>query len=83
MGRFFLGSVSLRVCIFAGLLASMSLHASDLAKAEERYRHTDFEASLATLDKHSSDAATNFLVATKLLHAGGVQEGLRLLANRC
>ncbi len=39
------------------------MHASDLSKAEDRYRHTDFEASLAALDKHSSDPATNFLVA--------------------
>ncbi len=54
-----------RLClgVLAALLGSGVLHASDLAKAEDRYKHTDFEGSLALLDKHSSDAASNFLVA--------------------
>ena len=38
------------------------MHAADLSQAEDCYKHTDFEASLALLDKHSSDAATNFLM---------------------
>jgi tetratricopeptide (TPR) repeat protein len=38
------------------------LQADDLSKAENLYKQTDFEGSLALLDKHSSSAATNFLV---------------------
>jgi tetratricopeptide (TPR) repeat protein len=33
-----------------------------LRKAEELYKRTDFEASLALLDKHSSDPAVDFLI---------------------
>lgn len=44
-------------------LSLSTVQAADLSKAEDRYRHTDFEASLALLDKHSSDAAENFLIA--------------------
>jgi len=58
-----LGLGNLRTYLFAVFLGASLLHASDLSRAEDRYRHTDFEASLATLDKHSSDPATNFLVA--------------------
>lgn len=49
--------------MIAALLGSATMYASDLAKAEDRYKHTDFEGSLALVDKHSSDPATNFLVA--------------------
>jgi tetratricopeptide (TPR) repeat protein len=38
------------------------LRADDLAKAENLYKQTDFDSSLALLDKHSSDASTNFLI---------------------
>jgi tetratricopeptide (TPR) repeat protein len=61
-----LGRVTSHVCSFVvfGVVALGvgSVRAADLAKAEELYQHTDFEASLANLDTHSSDAATNFLV---------------------
>lgn len=44
-------------------LCSLGLvHANDLSKAESLYKQTDFDASLALLDKHSSDGPTNFLV---------------------
>jgi tetratricopeptide (TPR) repeat protein len=60
-----MGSLLLRWCssvFILGLTAGIARPA-DLSKAEDLYKHTDFEASLALLDKHSSDAATNFLVA--------------------
>ncbi|HLI30376.1 MAG TPA: tetratricopeptide repeat protein [Terriglobia bacterium] len=34
----------------------------NLSKAEDLYKHTSYEASLALLDKSSNDAATNFLL---------------------
>ncbi len=63
MGSIFLGFDKFRRGVGTLLLGVAALHAADLVKAEDRYRHTDFEASLASLDKHSSDVATNFLVA--------------------
>jgi tetratricopeptide (TPR) repeat protein len=66
MGRFALGRALGLVCRIALFgVASLypgSLRAADLAKAEEMYKHTDFEASLRQLDKHSTDAAINFLI---------------------
>lgn len=48
------------VCAVA--LCGSSLFAGDLAKAEELYKHTDYEGSLAQLDKKSLEPATNFLI---------------------
>lgn len=52
--------------VFMGLIgAAMALSASlakpDLPKAEALYQHTDYEGSLALLDKKSLDPATAFL----------------------
>ncbi len=43
-------------------LSVRPLRAGDLNKAEELYKRTDYEASLALLDKSSSDSATLFLI---------------------
>jgi tetratricopeptide (TPR) repeat protein len=59
MGRFVLGIVALFGVAAVGV---GRLQATDLAKAEELYKHTEFEASLSHLDKDSPDGATNFLV---------------------
>lgn len=79
MGSIFLGLGRLRVGIFAAFLASGALHASDLAKAEDRYKHTDFEGSLALLDKHSTDAASNFLVARNYYMLGDFKKASEYL----
>jgi len=57
------------------------MHASDLSKAEDLYRHTDFEASLSLLDKHSSDAATNFLVARNYYMLGDFKKATEYLQS--
>jgi Flp pilus assembly protein TadD len=44
------------------LMAAISALGQDLSKAEDLYKRTDFESSLALLDKHSSQPATNFLI---------------------
>jgi tetratricopeptide (TPR) repeat protein len=66
MGRFGLGQAGgcISPLIVLGLAAFSigNLQATDLSKAEEMYKHTDFAASLKQLDKHSTDAATNFLI---------------------
>ena len=56
-----MGWVGILAFIFATVLGASTTPASDLSKAEDLYKHTDFEASLALLDKHSSDPATIFL----------------------
>jgi tetratricopeptide (TPR) repeat protein len=62
-------------------LGVAGVYAADLAKAEDLYRHTDFEASLALLDKHSSDAATNFLVARNYYMLGDFKKAGEYLQN--
>lgn len=48
----------------------VSIEAADLAKAEELYKRTDYEASLALLDRKSDDGATNFLLGRNYLMTG-------------
>jgi len=51
----------------------------DLTKAENFYKHTDFAASLTLLDKHSSDAATNFLVGRNYFMMGEFKKSIEFL----
>ncbi|MFL6415353.1 MAG: tetratricopeptide repeat protein [Bryobacteraceae bacterium] len=64
------------LCFGGGLLS-----AHDLAKAEERYRHTDYQASLDLLDKKSSDAATNFLLGRNYFMLGDFKKAVDVLAR--
>ena len=62
-------------CMFAGLLLSClgaaSLFASqDLSKAEELYKRTHYEQSLALLDKRSEDGPANFLIGRDYFMTG-------------
>ncbi|MBV9084484.1 MAG: hypothetical protein JOZ62_17560 [Acidobacteriaceae bacterium] len=53
------------------LASSLRLPAeSSLAKAEQLYQRTEYEASLALLDKHASDAATSFLIGRNYFMIG-------------
>lgn len=74
-----MGWASIRVFISVAVLGASTMHASDLSKAEERYKHTDFEASLALLDKHSSDAATNFLMGRDYFMLGEFKKAAECL----
>jgi tetratricopeptide (TPR) repeat protein len=49
---------------FIGALGalSFSLRGSDLSQAEQLYERTDYQSSLALLDKSAADAATMFLI---------------------
>jgi predicted Zn-dependent protease len=51
----------------------------DLGKAENLYKHTDFEASLARLDKGTSDPAINFLIARNYFMLGGFKKSVEFL----
>ncbi|HEX4810622.1 MAG TPA: hypothetical protein VH325_16920 [Bryobacteraceae bacterium] len=52
------------------VLASTVSFGQSLQKAEDLYQHTDFEGSLAVLNKHSNDAATNFLMGRDYFSLG-------------
>jgi tetratricopeptide (TPR) repeat protein len=81
-----LGSVAGRT-LAVGVVFSLGILALDIAPdlsmAEDRYRHTDFEASLALLDKHSLDAATNFLAGRDYFMLGDFKKATEYLLNAC
>jgi predicted Zn-dependent protease len=60
---------SLAGLVAAGLLATAA-YSQDLARAEELYKHTDFEGSLSILNKKTDDVATNFLIGRDYFMSG-------------
>ncbi len=66
-----------------GLLASafiiVPLSAQDLTQAENLYKHTAYEQSLAALNKNTGDAATNFLVARDYFMLGDFKKSVDYL----
>lgn len=78
------GIIPLRGCLstlpaIALTLLSLPLTAQDLSKAEDLYKHTEFEASLLLLDKHSSDSATNFLIGRNYFMLGDFKKASEYL----
>ncbi len=65
----------LLVCMLAAGLAS-SAGAQSLQKAEELYKHTEFEASLALLNKNTNNAATNFLLGRDYFMTGDFKKAV-------
>lgn len=51
----------------------------DLAKAESLYKHTEYEASLALLDRHASDPATTFLIGRDYFMMGDFKKAVEYL----
>jgi cytochrome c-type biogenesis protein CcmH/NrfG len=62
--------VALLTLITAGLAFAISPSTQNLAAAEDLYKHTDYEGSLALLDKHSSDPAVLFLMGRNYFMLG-------------
>ncbi len=60
--------------MIAGMLCVQGIAAQTLSKAEELYRRTDFAASLALLDRQSSDPATNFLIGRDYFMSGDFRQ---------
>jgi tetratricopeptide (TPR) repeat protein len=81
MGSRSVGICNIRLVVCATLLSVSLLRAADLSQAEERYKHTDFDGSLSLLDKHSTDAATNFLVARNYFMLGEFKKATEYLQN--
>ena len=69
----------------SGLLFGVSLASSawsqDLGKAENLYKHTDYQASLDSLDKRGADPATNFLVARNYFMLGDFKKSVDYLSK--
>ena len=61
---------ALVVFLTTAAVAQESAKRVDLAKAEELYRRTEFEASILLLDKKSPDAPTNFLLGRNFYMIG-------------
>ena len=59
-----------------GALIAASSWGEDLTKAEDLYKHTDFEASLASLNKHSTDPETNFLIGRDYFMTGDFKKSV-------
>jgi Flp pilus assembly protein TadD len=66
LSRFF--SVAARAG--AVLVCAVSLSAQTLTRAEDLYRHTQYEASLVLLDKNATDAQTTFLIGRDYFMSG-------------
>ena len=56
--------------LLALLLTSLQVSAQSLVKAEDLYKHTDYETSLALLNKTGNDGPTNFLVGRNYFMLG-------------
>jgi Flp pilus assembly protein TadD len=58
--------------VLTGFLAGQGFaeSADTLSKAEELYKHTKYEASLALLDQHSHNSPTNFLIGRNYFMMG-------------
>jgi tetratricopeptide (TPR) repeat protein len=67
------------VPLWAGLALGQSSPAVDLTKAENFFKHTDFAASLALLDRRSSDGPTNFLIGRNYLMMGEFKKSVEFL----
>jgi predicted Zn-dependent protease len=60
---------------------SVNLWAQALSTAEERYKHTDYEGSLALLDKRTADPATNFLIGRDYFMMGDFKKSVEYLTK--
>ncbi len=58
------------VALLLALFAISAFTAQDLSKAEELYRRTNYEASLASLDHDANDGPTNFLLGRNYFMMG-------------
>jgi tetratricopeptide (TPR) repeat protein len=64
-----------------GIMPALASPAQDLTRAENLYRHTDYEASLALIDKRTSDPATNFLSGRDYFMLGDFKKAVEFLSR--
>lgn len=74
----FRGLASLTL-ICASALCAFPAAAQNLTRAEELYKHTDYEASLALLDKRSNDGPTAFLAGRDYFMLGDFKKATEYL----
>lgn len=77
----FVNKSTVAVCAFLlmGTAVWGETAAGNLTKAEDFYKRTDFAASLALLDRHTSDAPTNFLIGRNYLMMGEFKKSTEFL----
>jgi Flp pilus assembly protein TadD len=63
----------------AVLWCAVCLSAPSLTRAEDLYWHTQYEASLALLDKNAADAPTTFLIGRNYLMSGDFRKAIDYL----
>ena len=63
----------------ASVLASVPAWAQSLSKAEELYKQTEYEASMALVDKHTNDGAANFLLGRDSFMLGDFKKATEYL----
>jgi tetratricopeptide (TPR) repeat protein len=71
-----------RILLAFGLSVGMSLYAADagsISQAEELHKRTEYSASLALLDHHSCDAATDFLIGRNYFMLGDFKKSTDFL----
>ena len=76
-----ISSVCAVLAVGLGLLLSSSLDAQSLGKAEELYKQTDYEGSLAVLNKHSADPAVLFLFARDYFMMGEFKKATEYISK--
>ena len=71
----------LSICAALAVLVTTQLQVSaqPLERAEQLFKHTDFETSLALLDKNSSDSPTNFLIGRDYFMLGDFKKSVEFL----
>ncbi len=68
------GSFRVLVCLSVLLACALGLFAQNLTQAENLYRHTNYEASLALLDPKSGDAQVTYLIGRDYYMLGEVKK---------
>ena len=66
---------------FAGFAGGLTASAASLAKAEALYQRTDYEGSLAILNKNTDDAATNFLIGRDYFMRGELRKATEFFSK--
>lgn len=73
------GKKAAAVLALSGTLSLAQTPLNGNAKAEDLYQRTDFQGSLTFLDKHSNDAATNFLLGRDYFSLGDFKKSMESL----
>jgi tetratricopeptide (TPR) repeat protein len=80
-GLWFVGKAAGFSVAFVLLATGAPARADNLSQAEDLYQHTEYERSLALLNRNTQDAATNFLIGRDYFMQGELRKGTDFLAK--